>query len=225
MLQNVNFGNEALDYLQCRLLEDGDAISLLLLDHPLRDKGLATAQLPVEVDRSLLYRFRTDIFWGWPDHRGREISQELVTFMAEFLSNHRSSVVISETWLDSVPDFEPSESHHFRCRSKKLPEHLRFCRFITHDSAAPEHIARFLQHDNLYPLILTDLKNYPQVIQAIVDQDVLLEEGVSAIAKNTAHIVVDVYDGRANLMWSRALPLEPIEEQFGHRQRMSRLTN
>lgn len=206
-MQKFTYGPEAIDYFQCRLREDPDVLTSLLSDIDLGHQGVVTAELPLGVDTAKLYKFRTDIFWGWPEEPGREVYRSLVDFLLAFLGNVKPGLIISQTWPDTDPEHQAQELPTFRYPSVRKCAMPRLCRFVG-PFAQEEGVRHFLKNTNRTPLILADCSCDPKAAEAITDgREVTMgRETLAAIARNAAHIIVDVYDGRANLVWSRMSP-------------------
>jgi hypothetical protein len=205
-MRRFTFGPEATDYLRCRLCEDGDALSKALCTIDLLHGGEVNAELPSNVDESKVYKFRTDIFWGWPNQSGSEVEQQLVGVLAKFLRKGEDRFIICEAWPEPPPEPEPAGIHYFLYPSIKREGKKRLCRFLGSRNAGglgEEDVRYFLTHNNRNPLILTDLSSVPEIAKAWSDKGEVSSENLFTIVKLTVHLIVNVYDGRANLIWSR----------------------
>jgi hypothetical protein len=204
MLQRFTFGNEALDYLQCRLWEEGGPISACLWSAAVGHQCEVSAHLPPGVDIHHLYRFRTDIFWGWPQHPGPEIGKQLVDFVGDLLAKRESVLAIRELMIPVSP--EPDETldvPHFLCPPTQFPREHRACHFLAGARNLPDEIRRFVLYGRDSPLIVTDLDNHPEALREVRAGGEVGAATLAAIVQNVSHIVVTVYDGRAFLIWTR----------------------
>jgi hypothetical protein len=200
-------------------MEDGDLLSEILSTKNLANWGRAATCIPAGVDPAMLYRFRTDIFWGWPNDYGELIDRSLVDLITGFLSTRASGVVVSESWTGSIPDWEESGNRYFVCSSKLDHDTNLHCRFLLHEHSTRVEVGRFLHHNDKYPLLLVDLSEQSQVHAQIKDEARLSREALEAIVGSVTQIIVDVYDGRAQLRWRRMSQpdLKQHWEQSSHR--------
>ena len=208
MLKTYLYGPEATDYLHCRLTEDGDTLAALLIAKRSLAKGEAKAKLPPGVDPSGLYKFRTDIFWGWPNEPGKEIWQDILNYLIDFLGDRERGVIVCETWLKDLAVEGSLDSRYFLCPSKKAKGHQRLCHFLTHQNTDRDEVRHFLKTCDRKPIILADLHYDWESINAISRNCEILREVMAELVERTSHIVVDVYDGRAHLIWTALSDVE-----------------
>jgi hypothetical protein len=201
-IKAFNYGPEAVDYIRCRISESGDALSLALLDLDLLNHGEVVAQLPADVDPVSLYKFRSDIFWGSPKGAGTHMVDEFLAFATDFLRRGEYRILLSEAWTGTDRNLEPSDIKNFTYSSRKRSDRFGLCRYLHLPSGEPAHVRRFLSCINSGPLVMADLSGNPETLVAILHGDDVSQETFSLIASAAVHISVDVYDGRANLIWS-----------------------
>jgi len=202
-IETFRYSSEATDYLRCRLSESGDALAAALLEIDLLHRGEVSAQLPEDVDVSKLYKFRTDIFWGWPKEAGAEIAHRFLAFTRNFLRGREGGMLLSEAWVGTTPELEPPDIQHFQYASVKQIGRSALCRCLNLPSGDENRVRRFLHCINTGPIAMADLSRHPETLRAILAGEDISGQTFSVIASSTVHISVDVYDGRANLIWSR----------------------
>ena len=164
-MRSFKYGSEAVDYIKSRLCDDGDTLSSLMLTTDFVQRGEVRSELPDTVDPAQLYKFRTDVFWGWPDDAGKDIQQTFVAFVSEFLLNP-GTVAVSEGWSEADPNEEPMEIHWLTFASTRKKGAQGFCRFLVGPSTE-DQVTYFLSHINQTPLILADLSHEPHVFQLL----------------------------------------------------------
>ena len=130
----------------------------------------------------------------------------MVSVIAKFLRKGEASFIICEAWPEPPPEPEAAGIHYFLYPSIKQPGKKRLCRFLEGSTAktlGEDDVRYFLRHINRNPLILTDLSCDPEIAKTLSDKGEVSSETLCTIVKLTVHLIVDVYDGRANLIWSR----------------------
>jgi hypothetical protein len=202
-LKKFSYGPEAVDYLRCRLREDGSPLSELILGLDLVHEGQATAELPSSTDPEKLYKFRTDIFWGWPDDTGSEIIERILDSIESFLRDRDYRILLAGAWAHTNPAETVKSAIGLNCLSTRygLDQHVIW--FLAGPVASKDRVRDFLSQINRVPLVLADLTDEPSLMGAVRNAGELSEQQLRTLARNTAHVIVDVYDGRANLVWSR----------------------
>lgn len=212
-MRTFTYGQEADDYFRSRILFDGDRLSTLLLTLDLA-QGEVTAKLPEDVDVTKLYKFRTDIFWGRPERvsMGSPVTR-LIELLAE-IGKQEDGILVSECWTMTGFDPEQRDVDHFSYQSTKHKGDLRHCHFLRLTNAGERRLRSFLDRcDCDHPIIFSDLSSHFHEADNILPGNEVSEKILSAIVQGTAHLIFDVYDGGAHLIWNRRSRQYMIEKQ------------
>ncbi len=193
MLQKIDLGREAIDYIRGQL-SDGNALGDYLLALPLSESSVATIA-PSTVDTALLHEFAKSVSLRTGVSIIDQVRARIVACIVAFLGSTDENHVIFETFL------RQGDANLIKNQSPYFTTESTVYYFANRHIADGPSLEKMVMNAGNYPFVaaLTSTETGSNITHG----EELSGPALSLLAAHSDHVLVGAYDAEGFIVWSR----------------------